>query len=279
MPGNPNPSDLLKQLEDQLAADQSKSSALTQEMTDLKSQIADLTKAVAAITQVTSAWDKVSQTVAQRQKDFNSYIVGELRILDAAVQNKADVAALKTAAEKKLNDLATAVQNARANEAAQQQALQTARDTATSKKKAYDNLAQLADADDAVLKHLTALQANSDKAKAANQLSHEYFWILLVEDVIQRLQTPSSQQYADQLNAAASDKATASAAEVAAKNVADKATSDRQQAEQDLAAWQTTWGDVVAAQVQEGIGNAGAAAAVAPPIVTPTKTQGTASPA
>lgn len=246
-----NPGDLLAQLQSQLAAGQAQNADLAKQLARLNAQIADVTKTVADVTKRGADWAKASATAAQQSKDVNAYIKAQLPLLKENVKNMSEIASAKKDGEKQIAGLQADVDKAKANEQQQLQALEKARAETASKQKAYDDLAGLAAANDAVMKDLAALQANADKEKAANRLSHQYYWILAMEDKAKELRQLSVEDYTKQLNAAASDLAAASGAEREAKDVADAATASRVQAEKSLADTSAKMRDTVAAGITE----------------------------
>jgi hypothetical protein len=247
----PNPGDLLLQLQQQLAAAEAQNADLAKNMARFKQQIAELAKSVSDAAQKTLAWGKALPAFAQHRRDILNHISLVLPVIDAAVTNKSEIVNAKNAGEKELADLAKAVADALGKEQQRHQEWQDARDATETRRQAYDHLAGIAAANDLLFKDLEVLRAAAEKARAANEFSLEYFWILNMEDVVAQLRLPTVTEYTNQLNDATSDLAQASGKERVAKDAEDQAASLRKQTEKQLADARTTARARVAAGIVE----------------------------
>jgi chromosome segregation ATPase len=235
------PADQLAKLKDDLAANQSKSADLGKEADRIKAQISDLSKAVTDIDAKATAFDKALKDVTQRQKELDNYIKTKKQMLEAALPNKADVVKAKQDAQQKLADLAKKVRDLTNAAIAKEKAWNDAKADNAKKQTAYTSAANLGTENDATLKDLTSLQAAADKEGTGNQLSKMYFHVLLMEEVLKKLNLPSSADYQKTLNQAANDAAAAAVAERTAKEAMDQANADRQQAQKDLDDARAKW--------------------------------------
>ena len=243
MPDNPgnSPADQLAQLKQDLEANQAKTADLSKEADRLKAQITDLGKSVVEIDGKSAAWDKASAEAGHQQQELTAYIKTKKQMLEATVGNKAAVVKAKDDAQQALADQAKQVQ-ALSDQAAQKEtALATAKADTVAKQAAYTSAGNLANANDASLKDLTALRASVEKEIGANNVSRPYFLTLLMEDVIQNIKLPTSADYTKALDQAAVDLAAAKVAERTASEALDAAVVSRQEAQKKLDDAKSKW--------------------------------------
>ncbi len=255
-----SPADQLKEWTQALAADQSQNADLSKEIDRLKNQIADLTKTVSDIGQKQQSWEKATQAASQQQAEFAAYVKTKTTMLEATVANPKAIVDAKAAALQALTDLQTAVDNATATATAKQQAWTDAKAAAATAANAYNAYAGLAATNDAILKDLTALRTAADKEGAANNVARMYFLVLVMTDMMNKLDLPAPDVYATKLNGLASDLASAGQVEKLAKIAADKAAGDAATAQKALDDARSKWRQTVL----DSIPNGGAAAAAPP---------------
>jgi hypothetical protein len=236
-----SPADELAKLKNDLAANQSKIADMSKDSDRLKLQIADLAKAVADIDAKAKAFEKASQDVSLQQKDFDTYIKTKKQMLEATVPNKDAIVKAERDGLQHLADLEQRVQDLSANLLQQEKVWTDAKAETVKKQAKYAEAANLAAANDVLLKDLSSLKSAADKEGSDNRVSRMYFLVLLMEDVLNKLNLPSSADYQKGLNQAANDAAAAAVADRAAKEELDKADVDRQQAQKDFDDTKAKW--------------------------------------
>jgi hypothetical protein len=236
-----SPADELVKLRNDLAANQSKVADMSKDSDRLRLQIADLAKAVADIDAKAKAFDKASQDVSVQQKEFDTYVKTKKQMLEATVPNKDAIVKAKRDGLQHLSDLEQQVQDLSAKVLQQEKVWTDAKAETAKKQAAYAVAANLAAANDAVLKDLSSLKSAADKEGSDNRISRMYFLVLLMEDVLNKVSLPSSADYQKGLNQAANDAAAAAVADRVAKEELDKADADRQQAQKDFDDTKAKW--------------------------------------
>ena len=147
----------------------------------------------------------------------------------------------KTAAEKKLADLATEVGVSNTALAADNAAYSKARVDTVAAQMAYKVEADRPSANTAVLADLAALRALADKNIAANSFGRAYFVVLVMLDRLSRYAPLSVQEYKDLLNAAGVALAEASDVEAATKKNVDAAAVAQRADQQALSDMRANW--------------------------------------
>ena len=235
------PEDELKQLDQEIAEDKAKVQELSREIETNSRRRTEVSKTVEEIKAKTTAWNKALEAASQQEKDFDGYIKTKKQMLEAAVPNKDEVIQAKKDALKKLADLEKELSD-RQEDLKKAQAAYVASQAATVvKREAYNAIAGQADTNDKVLKDLSALRTAADKEGAGNQNARMYFLVLVMEDVIARLDLRSAQEYIEAVNKAGAEYSDAQKDEQEAKTAVDEALAAVQKAEKDLDTARANW--------------------------------------
>jgi hypothetical protein len=260
-----SPVDQLKEWTDKLVADQSQNTDLAKEIDRLKNQIADLSKTVSDIDLKKQAWTNSIQAANQQQADLAAYVKTKTTMLKATVADPKTISDAKDEAMKALGDLQDVLDKANKAPAEKQEDWAKAKDAAADAANSYSTYASLAAANDAILKDLTSVRASADKEGAANNVARMYFLVLVMTDLLNKINLPAPDDYTTELNNRASALSTTSQNEKLAKIAADKAAADATQAQKALDEARASWRQ----KVLDSIPNGGAAAAAPGPAPAP----------
>ncbi len=260
-----SPADQLKEWTEQLVTDQSQNADLAKEIDRLKNQIADLSKTLSDIDQKTQAWAKSVQADKQQQADLAAYVKTKTKMLEATVADPKKISDAKDEATKALGDLQVALDKANKAATEKQEDWAKAKTAAADAAKSYSTYASLAAINDAILKDLASVRASADKEGAANNVARMYFLVLVMTDLLQKLDLPAPDDYIAELNNRASALGAASQNEKLAKIAADKAAADAVQAQRTLDEARASWRQ----NVLDSIPNGGAAAAAGQTLAAP----------
>ena len=205
------PADKLSELRQELEGKESENSKLAKKIEQLKAQISDVSKTVGDIDQKTSAYEKAAGAIGDQVKDLTEYVRTEKTMLKAALPANivTDVENKKSAALQKLANLKTKLDTATTTAANADTAHGTAKNVTAAAQVAYKAIADLPDANAAILKDLTELRRAADKQGAANSLVRQYFLILVMEDRLGTIKALAPDDYKKQLNEAGSGLASA----------------------------------------------------------------------
>ncbi len=236
-----SPVDQLKEWTDKLVADQSQNTDLAKEIDRLKNQIADLSKTVSDIDLKKQAWTNSIQAANQQQADLAAYVKTKTTMLKATVADPKTISDAKDEAMKELGDLQDVLDKANKAPAEKQEDWVKAKDAAADAANSYSTYASLAAANDAILKDLTSVRASADKEGAANNVARMYFLVLVMTDLLNKINLPAPDDYTTELNNRASALSTTSQNEKLAKIAADKAAADATQAQKALDEARASW--------------------------------------
>jgi hypothetical protein len=260
-----SPADQLKEWTEKLVADQSQNADLAKEIDRLKNQIADLSKTISDIDQKKQAWAKSIQAANQQQADLAAYVKTKTTMLKATVADPKKISDAKDAAMKGLNELQGKLDKANNEATEKQKDWAKAKIAAADAADSYSTYASLAAANDAILKDLASVRASADKEGAANNVARMYFLVLVMTDLLKKLNLPTPDDYTTELSNRASTLGTARQDEQLAKVASDKAAADAAQAQKALDEARASWRQ----KVLDNIPNGGAAAATAAPAAQP----------
>jgi len=235
-----SPAEQLKEEQKKLDEAQAKSGVLAKEIEARKARVAELTKTASEIEQKKNAWETAVKAASEQAGKSNAYVKKQKPMLEAIVDEEA-LKAAKEAGEKKLADLAKEVEAASAAVDKADAAYLTAKATTAAKQAAYTTLTNLASANEAVVKDLTALQIAADKDASANAHPRAYVQVLFIEDVVKKLDLRSADDYVAALNEAGAAVSAATQVERVAKETLDAAKETRKQAQQKLDAARLKW--------------------------------------
>jgi len=264
-----SPSDQLKEWSQALAENQSKNASLSKDIDRLKNQIANLSKTVSDVDQKKQAWAKSLQAAKDQQADLGAYVATKLPVLEAGLANAKAVKDAKAAGLKALDDQQASVQTAAKIAAQKQQDWSTAKQAAVDASNSYTSYANLASANDTVLKDLSSLRASAEKDGAVNNEAGMYFHILVMADQLKQLNLPAPEDYVAKLNDLAGVLATADETEKVAKIASDNAASDAAQTQKALDEARSSWRQKVHDSIPKGGAVPPASGpAQAPPAVT-----------
>jgi hypothetical protein len=233
--------DQLKEWTEKLGGAQSQNADLAKEIDRLKSQIADLSKTVSDSDQKKQVWANSFQSANQQQTDLASYVKTKTTMLAATVADPKAITDAKDTATQALSDLQDALNKANKAVAEKQEDWAKAKSAADNAADSYSTYASLAAANDAILKDLASVRASADKEGAANNVARMYFLVLVMTDLLKKLNLPTADDYATELNNRASALGATGQDEKLAKIAADKAAADSAQAHKTLEEARASW--------------------------------------
>lgn len=266
-----SPDDELKQLENDLAANQ-------KEADRLKAEIANQKKIAADVDQKEKDLAKVTDDAStKKKKDLDDFVTKQKALLESTGDKKPIEDAEKQASAD-LQALADDVTNAKDDVTAKETALADAKKVTAEKQKAYDDVAAIPAKNAAVLKDAAALADKANAEGKANNFSHMYFIVLVLADRLAQFVTIDAATFAQNLNQAAADLTKALNDERAAKAELDAANAAVKDAQKIFDAKKATWIDDALKNIPPG-GTSGVPATVeSRPEPTPNPTPVTTTP-
>jgi hypothetical protein len=231
----PSPDDELKKLEQSLTDNQ-------KDAERLKAEIANQKKIAGDVDQREKDLAKVTDDAAKKKKkDLDDFVTREKALLEAT-GDKQPIKDQEVQARAGLNTLAAAVTAAKADVAAKETALEDAKKNTAKKQADFDKAAALP-ANAAVLKDAAALVDKANAEGKANNFSHMYFIVLVLEERLAQFEAVDPDTYGTNLNQAAADLTKALNDERTAKDALDAANAAVKDAQKTFDAKKATWID------------------------------------
>ncbi len=264
-----SPDDELKKLEGDLAANQ-------KEAERLKAEIANQKKIAGDVDQKEKDLAKVTDDAAKKKKkDLDDFVTQEKTLLEAT-GDKQPIKDQEVQARAGLNALAADVTTAKGDVTAKETALADAKKNTAKKQADFDKVAAIPAANAAVLKDASALVDKANAEGKANNFSHMYFIVLVLEERLAQFDPIDADTYGTNLNQAATDLTKALNDERTAKEALDAANAAVKDAQKTFDAKKATWIDDALKDIPPGGTSGVAATATAepqpPPTPTPTPT-------
>jgi len=261
-----SPDDELKKLEESLAANQKEAERLKAEIGNQKKIAGDVDQKEKDLAKGTDDATK------KKKKDLDDFVVLEKNLLEAT-GDKQPIKDQEVQARADLNALGENVTTASGDVTTKETALADAKKNTAKKQADFDTIAAIPARNAAVLKDASAL---ADKARAegkANNFSHMYFIVLVLEERLAQFSPIDAGTYAKNLNQAAADLTKVLNDERTAKEALDAANAAVKDAQKIFDAKKTTWIDDALKNVPSG-GTSGPAAQpeTPPPAATPAPT-------
>jgi len=266
-----SPDQELKQLEDDLAANQ-------KEAEKLKAQIANQKKIAADVDQKEKDLAKVSDDASTKKKEDLDDFVAKQKALLESTGDKKPIKDAEKQARADLDALGQHVTSAKDDVTKKETALDAAKKVTREKQAAFDAVAAIPANNAAVLKDAAALADKANAEGKANNFSHMYFIVLVLAERLAKFDTIDADTFAKKLNQAAADLAAALNDERTAKANLDAANAAVKDAQKIFDAKKATWIDDALKGIPPG-GTTGVAAQGSDAEPAPTTTTPPATPA